>query len=495
MSAILIILGNTNTASFYNCLTAATEALRANPDRQASSFKKVHIVHTAESLVKIVDTQQQAAAIESTGLRQSDFVHHVVDLASDSERRLDELLSEIAEIANSKDPNTLHFDLTGGVTQVKVALAILAFLLGARHVYTLEVAPKPDQRAWSLKQLRDEGVPVSYKQISNLDQFDRFGLSNLTAVRRVRPELKSLKLKLDTSFPEATSELDHLVSNLEQAEALRLQQEDRFRHANIADSVELAATHSILFHATAAAEAVVDLVIERTSSIGNTTGQTLGNKLRRLRNLAGTQSSHPIDPATLNHLSELLLRLRNRAAHWSNQGSSASAMEIQGELGLRLSRSFIWLITTSLQSFVNKDDELVSIQLVDRKSMSKGTWYVGVDGDRTGEYIAASLTDSTDAAHDIRFRSNKISEALEEMKKSIKTKCRNASILFASGDNLLFHGEASFELVESLLDLYTRITGLSASAGAGRTPYQASVALSLAKGEGGGIVKVITVAD
>ncbi|MER7169750.1 hypothetical protein ABT336_27325 [Micromonospora sp. NPDC000207] len=344
LKQILIIPGNTNLTSFGNCLTAATEVLQGNLNDGSAGFRKVHVVHTTESLTAFTSLQGEISIPEPLDLRQSDFVHHVVDLSSNSKQRLDELLSEVASIARLKPAEELYFDLTGGVTQVKVALGILAFLLGARNVYTLEVGfTQPYQRNWNLEHLRTEGVRVTYSQTSGLDQFDQFGLSNLTAVRRVRPELNELKQKLESLFPESSSQLDHLVSVLEQAEALRLQQEDRLKQADRVDRVELAATRSILFHATAAAEALVDLVVEQSAPRSGLSNSTLGPKLRQLRDLAGAHPSHPIDTVTLGHLTDLLLRLRNRAAHWSDRASDASVMEIQGEVGLRLSKSFIWL--------------------------------------------------------------------------------------------------------------------------------------------------------
>lgn len=493
MNAALVIVGNTNMASFVNCISAATEMLRRDLVGQVERFRKVHVVHTSESFMKFASPESQARVLSSTGLHPSDFVHHVVDLAESPDRRLDELVSEVARIAKADPSDALYFDLTGGVTQVKVALAILAFLLGVQNVYTLEVDIKrPDQRDWDLDRLRGENVSVSYRQISSLEKFDQFGLSNLTAVQRVGPELGKLKSELIGSFPDASSELDHLVSLLKQAEALRLEQEDRSRQGKAVEHADLAATRSILFHATAAAEALVDLVVEQGSSVSNGRGQTFGQKLRRLRELADGPASHPIDSATFGHLTDLLLRLRNRAAHWSTPTSDLSAMRLQGELGLRLAKSFIWLIVTSLQMFIGKADELVSIRSGD---VSHGEWYVGIDGDKTGEYIGAALIDATDAARDISIRSGAISQAIREMEKIVKKKYGKDSVLFACGDNILFRGEVSLEFVKSLLALYSRRTRLSASAGVGRTPYQASLALSLAKGEGGGAVKVVTLAD
>ncbi len=77
----------------------------------------------------------------------------------------------------------------------------------------------------------------------------------------------------------------------------------------------------------------------------------------------------------------------------------------------------------------------------------------------------------------------------------ITKECGKGSVLFATGDNILFHGKMSVGFVASLLDTYHERTTLTASAGVGRTPYQASVALRLANGEGGGAVKVIVLEE
>ncbi|MER7168739.1 mCpol domain-containing protein [Micromonospora sp. NPDC000207] len=135
------------------------------------------------------------------------------------------------------------------------------------------------------------------------------------------------------------------------------------------------------------------------------------------------------------------------------------------------------------------------IKVRDRESLGQELWYVGIDGDKTGEFIGEALADTTDSAPEIRSRSNKISQAIEKIRIAVKSNHKEGSILFACGDNILFRGQVSYDFVESLLSIYRQETGLSASAGIGRTPYQASVALSLAKGEGGGAIKAISLTE
>ncbi|MCA1601087.1 MAG: mCpol domain-containing protein [Acidobacteria bacterium] len=496
MTAILMIPGNKSTISFANSLTAAVEQLRANSSKSTAQFNKVHVLHTRQSLKTFITSPNVGQWLSESGLHQSDLVHHVVDLNDDPNRRIDELLGDVANITSSRQGCEFYFDLTGGVTQIKVALGILAFIIGATHVYTLEVDfdhTKPEQRGWRLDRLRAEKVPVIYRQISGLEQFDLFGLSNLTSVKRVRTELDELQLSLlNSSLSNRSIEIDHLISLLEQAEAFRLRQEERFRLDSVVDRDERAATRGILFHATAAVEALVDLVICEDPSKDR---PTLGPKLRRLREMADARSPHPIDSATLMHLSELLVRLRNRAAHWSDTTPEASVLALQGDLGLRLSKSFIWLITASLESFLNDTGNLVSIRIQEEGSLTDEKWFVGIDGDDTGAFIADVLRDSPDCLDEIKQRSRQIAEAVSEIKDLITKKCGKGSVLFATGDNILFYGKVSAGFVTSLLDAYHERTNLTASAGVGRTPYQASVALKLAKGDGGGTVKVIVLEE
>ncbi|MGH3939417.1 MAG: mCpol domain-containing protein [Pseudonocardiaceae bacterium] len=457
-------------------------------------FAKVHVIHTRQSHTTFVSPDTEVY-LPKTGVSQNDMVHHVVDLGNEPDRRLGDILSGVTDVAREHLPSEFYFDLTGGLTQVKVALGILAYLLGTPHVYTLETPPPLtlEQRRWDLDQLRDAGVSVNYRQVAGLEQFDLFGLSNLTSVRRVRAELVGLQNALGISLSKRGIEIDHLISLLEQAERARLKQEERslLKTPRVPQD-ERTATRSILFHATAAAEAVVDLVLGEDSTDKLSGPATLGPKLRRLRETADARSPHAIDTDTLTHLTELLLRLRNRAAHQTDVKSEVQSLELQGDLGLRLSKSFIWLMATSLESFLDDTDGLVQIQAVDPALLCGGVWYVGMDGDETGRYIASSLRDTSDCEHEIRSRSGRITRAINRIKKLVHNECGSESVLFASGDNILFRGCISIDFIAELLNVYSRTTQLTASVGLGRTPYQASIALSLAKGEGGGTMKIVT---
>lgn len=496
MAAILMIPGNTNIVSFINSLTAAIEKLNEDSRDTKSCFDKVHVLHTRQSLAALVSSLKSTDTecwLEEIGLQQSDLVHHVVDLDDDPDRRLHELLSGVTNIMSSRPGKQIYFDLSGGVTQIKVALGILAFLIGAKNVYTLEINFDPERRSEQstlrLKALRAEKVPVTYRSISGLEQFDLFGLSNLTAVKRVHVELDELQNNLlDSPLSNRSTEIDHLISLLEQAEVFRLQQEERFRLDSVVERDERAATRGILFHATAAAEVLVDLVICKDPS---SDPRPLGRKLRSLREAADAHSPHPIDSVTLMHLSELLLRLRNRAAHWSDTTRDTNVLALQGDLGLRLSKSFIWLITASLESFLTNAGNIAPVRTLEESSLPEGEWFVGIDGDGTGQYIANVLRNVTDCQKEIRRRSQRITSAIKVIENLIVEKCGKESILFATGDNILFYGKISFDFVTALLDKYHEKMGLTASAGIGRTPFQASVALSLAKGEGGGNVKAV----
>ena len=92
---------------------------------------------------------------------------------------------------------------------------------------------------------------------------------------------------------------------------------------------------------------------------------------------------------------------------------------------------------------------------------------------------------------EIRRHSNRITDAINSIREKVASELGKQNILFAKGDNILFHGTVTSDLVTDLLDMYLQKTKLTASAGIGRTPYQASIALRLAKGEGGGAMKII----
>ncbi|GAA0543949.1 mCpol domain-containing protein [Actinomadura livida] len=472
---------------------AATELLRSQVNDPTAKFGKVHIIHTSQSIAVLDEWLYGEEWLKSLGLCKSDFVHHVVEMSADLDRRLDEVIGGVASAINSHRVEECYFDLTGGITLSKVALAILAFLIGAPNVYTLEVdlSDDRDKAKWNLHDLRAAGVPVAYQQIAGLERFDIFGLSNLTTVDRVASRLDELRSALGRSIPQRDSEVEHLISLLGLAEKARLEQTRRSISGSSDEHLERAATRSVLFHSMAAAEAVVDLVVDDMGDQG------LGNKLARLRSIADARSLHPINLLTLRHLSDLLLHLRNRAAHWSSPTPDHESLAVQGGLGLSLAKSFIWLVTMSLESFLDETGEIARIRDHDESVLDGGVWFVGIDGDGTGGYIAAVLrdSDSGNCEQEIRDRSRRINGAITEIAKKVKETCSKDSVLFATGDNVLFRGRVSPRFVRALLDIYRKHTGLTASAGIGRTPQQASFALSLAKAEAGGAMKIVTIAD
>jgi len=490
-SAILLIPGNTNTTSFGNCITAATEALRENRRNPSASFEKVHVLHTRQSLMSFSSWKNSDDWLRTSGLQHSDLVHHVIEINQGDDQRLDKLVSSVAEATSSKLSSECYFDLTGGITQTKVALAILAFLLGSTNVYTLEIDfdNPAEQREWPIAKLRDAGVSISYRKISGLERFDSFGLANLTSVVRVNTRLADLRKELEARVSNRKIEVEHLISVLRIAEKSHLDQLQRIRSAIVDEHAERASTRSLLFHSMAAAEALIDLIVNDSS------GLTLGRKLQMLKDRAEASSPHPIDSQTLRHLSELLLRLRNRAAHWSDTTPDLHSLVLQGELGLNISRSFIWLLTMSLESLLNETGEITHIQIREDSEIDDGEWFVGIDGDATGGHIARTMRNSADCGQEIKEQSKRISTAIDDLRQKIVARCGKKSILFATGDNILFSGKISASFIRSLLSTYQQKTQLTASAGIGRTPHQAAIALSLAKAEGGGTMKVITIAD
>ncbi|MDT3440475.1 mCpol domain-containing protein [Pseudofrankia sp. BMG5.37] len=482
--------------SFGNCLLAATEALRRDLSDPRARFERVHVLNTSESLAALAaHFEIDASKLDRVGLRRGDLNYVTISLDDDPEHRLDRLLGDVADIMRSTQTREVYFDLTGGPTQIKIALGIFAFLLGAPHVYTLEVAfSAPAQRGWDLDRLRaaaidDENIKVRHRRISGLDKFDGFGHSSLTIVERVRAELEQLRAHLESSLPSRVQEISRLVSLLEGAELARIdprQTQD-----------ESVATQILLMNATAAADAFVDLVINSVPG-RKTSGQTLGPKLNQIRDMAGANSPHPIDSVTLLHLSELLLRLRNRAVHWSDSSMSADVLRLQGELGARISKSFIWLVTQSLGAFLHSDtNEVAEISSIDDFSSDDEGWFVGIDGDGTGAYIAGSMRDTEDCVDELKDRSRQVGAAIDFVRAAVKKKYGKDSVVFCSGDNILFRvkGRVIRSDILDLLSKYHDMTQLTASAGVGRTPYQASIGLRLAKAEGGGAVKMVSLSN
>ncbi|WP_176728814.1 mCpol domain-containing protein [Thermogemmatispora onikobensis] len=108
----------------------------------------------------------------------------------------------------------------------------------------------------------------------------------------------------------------------------------------------------------------------------------------------------------------------------------------------------------------------------------------GLDGDKIGASIEALFIQNN--LEEIREFSQKVTEAIEEIKRQIRG--RQGDIIFCSGDSILFLGDFDEEWCEQILQRFAELTGCTASMGVGESLQDAYLGLKLAKASGGGLL-------
>jgi hypothetical protein len=120
---------------------------------------------------------------------------------------------------------------------------------------------------------------------------------------------------------------------------------------------------------------------------------------------------------------------------------------------------------------------------VTEKQENLATVYLGIDGDRIGTKIEGLvIMGDLEAVTDL---SERIKLALNKVEEIILSSGQRSRVIFSAGDSILAEMEFDRELCEGLIELFAEISGCTASAGIGRTPADAYLALKLAKSQGG----------
>ncbi|NEP83954.1 MAG: hypothetical protein F6K39_41030 [Okeania sp. SIO3B3] len=131
----------------------------------------------------------------------------------------------------------------------------------------------------------------------------------------------------------------------------------------------------------------------------------------------------------------------------------------------QLAFAFIQFITKTLSSFLDKNGQLVNVQILETPTDKNQTiFYFGFDGDFTGDYLEMAFEKSSE--DEARQRSQIVHEVIGELKKLIykATKDRK-SVLFAEGDNILFKAPYQASLLNDLQIIYKEKTGLTGTIG------------------------------
>ncbi len=191
---------------------------------------------------------------------------------------------------------------------------------------------------------------------------------------------------------------------------------------------------------------------------------------------------------TLEHLTRLITEIRNNVVHRRPElDQSKEMIAIQSQLSSQLALTFLQFAIKTLTAFLDEDGRFLQVKVLEPPEETDETiFYFGFDGDATGDYLEVAFYDSDQDEAEVMKRSQSVREALRRMKELIYQETRNQdAVLFAEGDNILFKARYSASLLRKLQKVYREKTGLCSSIGYGRTLREATVALRLAKAQGG----------
>jgi hypothetical protein len=160
-----------------------------------------------------------------------------------------------------------------------------------------------------------------------------------------------------------------------------------------------------------------------------------------------------------------------------------------------LAFTFLQFTTKTLGAFIDQNGQLVNIKnLEDPLEEDETVFYLGFDGDSTGDYLDRAFGESSE--EEVTQRSKTVKGAIEALKKLIYKETKDdKSLFFAEADNILFKSRYKISLLNEMQIIYKVQTGLTGSIGYGKTLPEVSLAMRLSKAKGGGSIMGIALLD
>jgi hypothetical protein len=217
--------------------------------------------------------------------------------------------------------------------------------------------------------------------------------------------------------------------------------------------------------------------------------ETTTSKNKRQKNLSDmisqvctylAETAPEYEPHLLRDISEFLRRLRNASTH---EQTSPELGHIEARLSMELFLATAeYFRVLHSKGFINQID---NSQSKEQKCSIKGTpgetYFFGLDGDDTGRELERLFQGNFEEEHISKF-STAIDLAMRAVSERVKLPPINGSILFSSGDDILFKGTYSSDALDELRALYAHVSGgHTCSIGFGRTPKDTYVAMKMAK--------------
>jgi hypothetical protein len=473
----LIVLGNINQFTFVNSILAANNKA---VDIFDEALTDIFVIHSTASQAKLSSQTDWVKYLENNGISQEIITHRIIEIDSTRES-VERFVNYIEIILNGvlpKNPN-LIVDLTNGTSLHKNLLSTAAYILDLGYQYLIDIV-----KVSTLTKERDflplDILKASYVPVPSVTQLDSIAYLNLAEVvryKRLIEQHTEKYVQIDTTASDRT----FFEGNLAHSIRLKLQGDQKKDNA-----IYRIAASSI----SASVEDLIGILIDKfvfKEAPDKESRRTFGQKLGLIQSNIESKRPSDFDIEFFRKFNDFILYLRNSSTH--KRATLMNIEKFKAELSVKMLFPFIEFYTDIIYPILEGDNYTGSVTKLKRLSSTaidaNDIFYFGLDGDSTGSKLEDLFLSSYD---EVAFKklSNSITQAIDEMKKYIRSNFSNNAIIFATGDGMLFKGPFDETALQELRQMYQKITsGLTCSIGYGKTLKEAYLALKLAKAEPG----------
>ncbi len=470
------MLGNVNQFTFANSILAASSKAK---EIFIEPVNTIFVIHSEESHDKLNKETDWVEHLKEHGISRDLFAERIIEISSEQES-IKKFVSYIEMIIKgSSDNSYFMIDLTNGTTLQKNVLSVAAYILDLRYVYVIDIIELS-------KTTKDRGflepdiLVASYipaPDSTKLDSIAYLNLAEMLRYRRIVEQHTQKYAAIDPNLSDSKFFQDNLLHSID----LKFSG-DRKRD----NAIYRIAASSI----SASVEDLISLLLMKFVFSGQyekLDRRTLGQKLDMVYSCVENSAPSDFDLEFFRKFNEFIKYLRNSTTH---KGRLLTDLErFKAELSVKLSFPFIEFYTDivfPLLSSKQETEKPKQIKVISNSDLKQDDiLYYGLDGDDTG-FILEELFIANSDQEKFKQLSQSIKNAIAEVIKFVREKCKKSTIIFDAGDDLLFKGKVNEEDLKRMQEIYYETTsGLTCSIGYGRSFQEVYLALKLAKTQPG----------
>lgn len=472
----LIILGNRNRHTFANSIVAAHHK---SLELFKKSFTDIFIIDSSESYTELHKETDWIDYIMNNGVSMEALTHRIIDINPDikpATESIENFVNFIQKMmcGNSNKQN-LIVDLTNSTTHYKVLLATTAYILGIQNVYMIDTI-KLFNLSTNNGFMSPELLKSTYIPAPDNTKLDKIAYMGLTEIVRYEKIIDNLSEKY--SNIHESSDTEFFKNNFIHSINLKLRGDQQDESDN---AIYRIASSSISASLEDLIRVFLNKFFEPHTSIER---KTFGQKIRIIQSKVEKEASPYFDLEFFRVFNDFILFLRNSTTHKGNQLTDVE--KFKADLSIKMAVPFVEFYTKIVYRELLPDNQNKLSTTIKKLSTSNinsdEILYFGLDGDDTGTKLE-SLFLSSEEESAFRHLSKSVDKAIEEISKYIKEQSSKDSIIFATGDDLLFKGQFTEDQLKKMQYIYHQKTGFTCSIGYGKSFKDVYLALKLAKTE------------